>query len=38
MLTTLDEKLKFLIEIGGSSICFLDLKIFIEGNRLITTV
>ena len=37
MLTTLDEKLKFMIEIGGSSICFLDLKMFIEGNRLVTT-
>ena len=37
MLNTLDEKLKFMIEIGGSRICFLYLKTFIEGNRLVTT-
>ena len=38
LLSTLDEKFKYMIEIRGSSICFLDLKIFIEGNRLETTV
>ena len=37
MLNILDEKLKFMIEIGGSSICFPYLKTFIEGNRLVTT-
>ena len=38
MLNILDEKLKFRIEIGGSSICFLDFKIFIQSNCLETTV
>ena len=38
MLNTLDENLKFTIEIAGSSISFLDLKFFIEGNRLESTV
>ena len=34
MLNILDEKLKFMMEIGGNSICFLDLKISIQNNRL----
>ena len=34
MLNTLDETLKFLMEIGGNSICFLDLKISAQNNRL----
>ena len=34
MLNNLDEKLKFTMEIGGNSICFLDLKISIQNNRL----
>ena len=38
MLNNVYEKLKFTIEIAGSSICFLDLKIFIQSNRLETTV
>ena len=38
ILSTLDEKFKYMIEIRGSSICFLDLKFFIEGNRLERTV
>ena len=38
MLNTLEEKLKFKMEIGGNSICFLDLKISIQNNRLETTV
>ena len=38
MLKTLDEKLKFTMEVGGNSICFLDLKIYIQHNRLETTV
>ena len=38
MLNTLDEKLKFTMEIGGNSICFLDLKISIQNNRLEITV
>ena len=38
MLNTLDEKLKFTIDIAGSSISFLDLKFFIEGNCLESTV
>ena len=38
MLNSLDEKLKFTMEIRGNSICFLDLKISIQNNRLETTV
>ena len=38
MLNTLDEKLKFTMEIGGNSIGFIDLKSFIQNNRLETTV
>ena len=38
MLNTLNEKLKFMMEIGGNSICFLDLKISLQNNRLETTV
>ena len=38
MLTTLDEKLKFTMKIGGNNICFLDRKISIQNNRLETTV
>ena len=36
MLKTLDENLKFTMEIGGN--CFLDLKISIQSNRLETNV
>ena len=32
MLNTLDEKVKFTMDIGGNSICFLDLKISIQNN------
>ena len=38
MLNTLNEKLKFTIDMRGSSICFLDLKMFIQRNRLETAV
>ena len=38
MLNTLDEKLKFTMEIEGNSICFLGLKISVQNNRLETTV
>ena len=38
MLNILDEKLKFMIKIGCSSICFLDFKVFIQSNPLETTV
>ena len=38
MLNTLNEKLKFTMEIGGNSMFFLDLKISIQNNRLETTV
>ena len=34
MLNTLDEKLKFTMEIGGNSICLLDLRISIQNNCL----
>ena len=37
-MNTLDGKLKLAMEIGGNSICFLDLKISIQNNRLETTV
>ena len=33
ILNALDEKLKFTMEIGGNSICFLHLKIHIQNNR-----
>ena len=38
MLNPLDEKLKFIIEIEGNSICSLDLKISIQNNCFETTV
>ena len=38
MLTSLDEKLKFTLDIGGNSICFLGLIISIQNNRLEATV
>ena len=38
MLNTLNEKLKFTMEIGDNSMFFLDLKILIQNNRLETTV
>ena len=38
MLNTVDQKLKITMEIGGNSICFLDLKISIQNNCLETTV
>ena len=34
MLNTLDEKLKFTMEIGGNNICLLDLRISIQNNCL----
>ena len=34
----MDEKLKLTMEIGGSSIFFLEVKIYIQNNRLETTV
>ena len=37
-INTLDNKLQFTMEFGGDSICFLDLKISIVGNQLVTTV
>ena len=38
MLNTLDQKLKFTMEIGGNIICFLDLRVSIQNNRLETPV
>ena len=38
MWNILDEKLKFTIESRGNSICFPDLKISIQNNRLETTL
>ena len=38
MLNTLDETLKFIMVVGGNNICFLDLKMSIQNNRLETTV
>ena len=38
MLNTLDEKLKFTMEIRGNRICLLDLKISFLTNRLELTV
>ena len=37
-INTLDERLKFTMEIGGDTLAFLDLLISIIGNRLFTTV
>ena len=37
-INTLDDKLKFTIEIGGDTLTFLDLKISIVDNQLFTTV
>ena len=37
-INTLNPDLKFSIKIGNHSICFLDLKISIVGNKLTTTV
>jgi len=37
-INTLDAKLKFTMEFGGDTICFLDLKITIVGGQLYTTV
>ena len=37
-MNTLDDKLKFTIEIGGDTLTFLDLKITIVENQLFTTV
>ena len=31
-------KVKFTVEIGGKSLCFLDLKITIDDKKLLTTV
>ena len=35
---TLDEKMKFTMEIGNNDIYFLDLKITIEYNKICKTV
>lgn len=37
-MNSLDEKLKFTLEVGGNVLAFLDLKISIENGRLETTV
>ena len=37
-LNSLDEDLKFTMEIAKGSLCFLDLKISIVNNKLVTTV
>ena len=37
-MNSLDEKIKFTLEIGGDSLAFLDLKITIQNGRLETTV
>ena len=37
-LNSLDNDLQFTMEIGDSEICFLDLKISLENNKLSTTV
>ena len=37
-LNSLDENLKFTLEIGGKSLCFLDLKITIDDKKLLTSV
>ena len=37
-INTLDERLKFTMEIGGDTLAFLDLLISIIGNKLFTTV
>ena len=37
-LNILDCELKFTVEIGQDYLCFLDLKISVSGNRLMTTV
>ena len=36
-LNSLDENLKFTVEIGGKSLCFLDLKITIDDKKLLTS-
>ena len=37
-LNSLDESLKFTVEIGGKPICFLDLEITIDAKKLVTSV
>ena len=37
-LNSLDENLKFTVEIGGKSLCFLDLKITIDDKKISTSV
>ena len=37
-LNLLDCDLKFTVEIGKDHLCFLDLKISVSGNKLMTTV
>ena len=37
-INTLDQDLKFTMELGGSSICFLDLRISVINNHLFTSV
>ena len=37
-INSLSRDLKFTMEIGGSELCFLDLKITLENNKLLTTV
>ena len=36
MFNALDEQLKFTMEIGVNSVCFLDLKIYFQNSRLET--
>ena len=38
LLNTLDENLKSTVEIGGKSLCFLNLKITIDDKKLATSV
>ena len=38
LLNSLDENLKFTVEIGGKSLCFLDLKIIIDNKKFSTSV
>ena len=37
-LNSLDENLKFTVEIGGKSLCFLDFKTTIDDKKLLTSV
>ena len=37
-INSLDKNLKFTVEIGGKSLCFLDLKITIDDKKLVISV